>query len=128
MATPDLSGMSVEELADRLMIAADKLYDTYMDDHTPLHKKDHKRQELRAHVTLVKAELSRRMTPPPGCVRTHEGKDLKVLGTSEEGWILVGRDPNTGLCYPFAQGVCDNPKCNCREEKQAAEATRSSKE
>jgi hypothetical protein len=71
--------------------------------------------------------LSSVPVPPPGCVRTHEGKDLKVLGTSEEGWILVGRDPDTGLCYPFGVGVCNNPKCNCREEKQAAEAARSSK-
>jgi hypothetical protein len=68
--------------------------------------------------------LSSVPVPPPGCVRTPEGKDLKVLGTSEEGWILVGRNPDTGLCYPFAVGVCDNPKCNCREEKQAAEAAK----
>jgi len=105
------------------------------------------------------AELTRRMTPPPGCVRTHEGKDVKVLGEmpmTADGYVIAsmfadvwsihertGKPYKTSLyhrgflsklysteeaakaaiklCYPFAENVCNNPKCNCREEKQAAE-------
>ena len=69
MATPDLSGMSILHL---LYEVANEFSEVNLDD--------------------IHAELSRRMTPPPGCVRLHSGKDLKVMGTSEEGWILVGRE------------------------------------
>jgi hypothetical protein len=110
------------------------------------------------------AEITRRMTPPPGCVRIGD-KDVKVLGElpmTADGcaiasmfadvWAIherTGKPYKTSLyhrgflsklysteeaakaaiklCYPFAENVCNNPKCNCREEKQAAETARSSK-
>lgn len=57
MATPDLSKFTIDDL----------VYDAGV--------------PFRAFTAEeAVAELTRRMTPPPGCVRTPEGKDLKMLG------------------------------------------------
>jgi hypothetical protein len=150
MATPDLSKMDVNDLASELMAAAEKIYDTYMDDQTPLHQKDHKRADLLAHIASVKAELSRRMTPPPGCVRLPDGRDVEVLGGIENlpmtadgclvtsGGVVWGPSPHPAdlriIRYDFITGpeVSDGdrfivPWDVCYSTPEAAEAARSSK-
>ena len=70
MATHDLSKMSIEQIVEQIGDPA----------------------ALAGYGASIIDELSRRMTPPPGCVRTHEGKDVKVLGElpmTADGYVIA---------------------------------------
>jgi len=136
MATPDLSKMDVDDLASELMAAAEKIYDTYMDEDTPLHQKDYTRQRLRDHITLVKAELSRRMTPPPGCVRPVVGKTADGVEVRVGDPVWLWGDPKTTWYASHGGGAhrdrgwtssLSSAYSTPEAAKQAAEAARSSK-
>jgi hypothetical protein len=117
MATHDLSKMNVRELCERFAI---QMY-------------------TGGDVDIHVAELSRRMTPPPGCVRIGD-KDVKVLGTlsmTEDGLIIANHftdvwaiHERTGKPYKtslYHRGFLSKLYSTEEAAKQAAEAARSSK-
>jgi len=85
------------------------------------------------------AELTRRMTPPPGCVRIGD-KDLKVLGElpmTADGFVIASMftdvwaiHERTGKPYKtslYHRGFLSKLYSTEEAAKQAAEAARSSK-
>jgi hypothetical protein len=111
------------------------------EDH--LHRSDIGPHETTRAITEM---VRKHATPPPGCVRTHEGRDVRVLGElpmTADGCVATHSKflyhPDSGPCYMVPDGH-DRPSAakvfggailvsvsECYSSEQAAEAARSSK-
>jgi len=131
MATDDLSKMSIPDLVSYI-------------------KQDDPPDMIGPVAVEVIAELERRMTPPPGCVRLPDGRDVKVLGElpmTADGCVFGINAPAVySFCPPKTGSVvrvavqADPEPCSecgasdfyaareCYSSIEAAEAARSSKQ
>ena len=127
MTTPDLSKMSVRDLCRKISAQTEYLCELGEEaDRDDV-------EDARADAEEVMAELTRRMTPPPGHVRLPDGRDVKVLGGIEnlpmtEDGFLIAHNADTygdsGMGGGHIHRFFGYPGYKCWSSREAAEAAK----